>query len=690
MPTYDRAVTSDTQLQWVGQCSHFSQSSQLTPAPIDGDGRADVFVVVGEKVHRYEATGQPGVLQFIPEALGGKVTSVAVGNLDHDAGGRGDLIVGRRLPKRKLGTIWWEPPHQGGNSLFMVTSRFGSSVQPNGIAIGTGPSGSSDLYLARGGSLTRYRCESDNAFKSSEHGIVSGVQCLATGDLDQNGMYDLLVGMASRLRWYQSEQGVLVKKHDFDGQDYKALAVGNLDGDGHPDVVAVVDCDEQGAMKWFEASGQGAATLTEIDLSLTHNSGFTSVAIGDIDGDGRGELLATQSAGPVRWFVSHSNNVLTELAVTAFGEGASGVAIASSDPAASWPERADDGGRPNVGDVEVVAVGDDAKRVRIVDRRVVATSEEDLNFPQFRVSQTGVYAIGYATGHHGATGWHWAVSTDQGKSWVARPGSELPGLLATLELGDGRTVSMGYRVRNTPDPRVKAATVKQSTENWDSVRTLASTVKFPFDMPGFVFVRSMIRAREGTKIYAVGHRAARGGGAMMLESKDLGLTWTYKSTIIAKSEEWMGRSGPSETALARLTNGNLLAVMRTGATSFPIADPPAKCPMAYAVSTDDGATWGEPMNMQCPGVFPDIAVLRDGTVVMLSGRPGVYVRLAAPDGMTWSEPLFLFQGAGCANSSMQLDADGTLVVVYTESDFCGHEFPGSTNYLKMVRLTVTD
>ena len=89
-------------------------------------------------------------------------------------------------------------------------------------------------------------------------------------------------------------------------------------------------------------------------------------------------------------------------------------------------------------------------------------------------------------------------------------------------------------------------------------------------------------------------------------------------------------------------------------------------------------------------MLPDIALLRDGTVVLLSGRPGVYVRLATPDGTTWSGPVFLFGGAGCANSAMQLDPDGALVIVYTESDFCGDEYPGHTNYIKMVRLRIGD
>ena len=410
----------------VAQWAVLAAAPAVAMADLDGDGRADVFVVTGGKAHRYEATGKPGGLTFIPEALGGKVTSVAVGNLDNDPDGRGDLIVGRRAAGSKLGTIWWEPPPLGGNSLLVVTCRFGANVQPNGIAIG-----------------------------------------------------------------------------------------------------------------------------------------------------------------------------------------------ASSD-------------------------------------------------------------------------WHRMTSTDRGKSWQSKSELRPPGLLAALEIGDGRTVSMGYTTRNTPDPRLKAATVSHSWQNWMTTKSSPSVAQFPFDIERFAFVRSMIRSIDGTKIYAAGHRAAKGGGAMMLESADLGRTWRHRSTIVAKSAPWMGRAGPSETALVRLTNGNLLAVMRTGATSAPIADPPAKCPMAYAISRDDGATWSQPRSMACPGVLPDIALLPDGTVVLLSGRPGVYVRLASADGMTWSQPVFLFGGAGCANSAMQMDADGTLVIAYTESDFCGHEYPGATNYVKMLRMKITD
>ena len=43
-------------------------------ADFDGDGKADVFVVADGKLYRYEATGQAGGLEFIPEAISSAVT----------------------------------------------------------------------------------------------------------------------------------------------------------------------------------------------------------------------------------------------------------------------------------------------------------------------------------------------------------------------------------------------------------------------------------------------------------------------------------------------------------------------------------------------------------------------------------------------------------------------------------------
>ena len=658
-------------------------------ADFDGDGRADVFVVTGGKVYRYEATGLAGGLEFVPEAFTVGVTAVAVGNFDNDADGKGDLLMGRYAADAKPGAKWWEP--LGGKSLVLIHCKFGSNVQANGVAICSGSDGSSDLYLRRDGSISRYRCEKDNEFKSSKHGMTSGVQCLAGGDINRDNGYDLLVGKNSSLAWYQSESGVLTKKQDFNGQNFKALAIGNLDSDVYPDIVAVVDANGASTIKWFESSGKDTVTLTEIDIRLKNNSGFSSIAMGDVDGDGVGELLATQSSGPVRWFVCNGNNSVTELSVPAFGENAIGIAIASSDPIASWPEKADDRCCLNVGDVSEIKIGEDTKKIKVVESHVVTTNKEDLNFPQFRISQAGEYAIAYGTGPHAKTGWFKMSSTDNGKTWVSnRP---LPGLLATLEIGGEKTISMGYRSAATDNPRVLTNRVIESTDNWQVHKPYKSTLTFPFDIGGFAFVRSMILAANGTTIYAAGQASRAGsihGESMMLESDDSGITWTYRSTIAARTEEWMGVAGPSETAMVRLTNGDLLAVMRTGSMSLPWEEPPATCPMACVISSDDGATWGTPANMQCTGVFPDMAVLKNGMVIVLSGRPGVYVRLATPDGMTWSEPLYIFEGMGCANSSMQLDSDGMPVIVYTESDFCGNEYPGYTNYLKMVKLQIGD
>ena len=101
-------------------------------ADFDGNGRADVFIVVDGGVHRYEATGQAGGLEFIPEILGNSVSSVAVGNMDNDADGKCDLLMGRIKDDVTLGTYWWEP--LGGKSLFIVRCKFGSNVQANRIA----------------------------------------------------------------------------------------------------------------------------------------------------------------------------------------------------------------------------------------------------------------------------------------------------------------------------------------------------------------------------------------------------------------------------------------------------------------------------------------------------------------------------------------------------------------------------
>lgn len=118
----------------------------------------------------------------------------------------------------------------------------------------------------------------------------------------------------------------------------------------------------------------------------------------------------------------------------------------------------------------------------------------------------------------------------------------------------------------------------------------------------------------------------------LLRSDDLGHTWDYVSTVVYREEYNDPRAvdveGFSETVLEILDDGTLFCIMRSGSLHpFKPVDNSHPIPKLYFVkSSDGGKTWTEPAPFFDYGVFPVMVKLDCGTIVMASGRPGVYIR----------------------------------------------------------------
>ena len=136
--------------------------------------------------------------------------------------------------------------------------------------------------------------------------------------------------------------------------------------------------------------------------------------------------------------------------------------------------------------------------------------------------------------------------------------------------------------------------------------------------------------------------------------------------------------GFCEADLARLTNGDILCVMRTGSTS----------PMFQARSTDGGTTWSTPESTGWQGVRPRLRVLPDGLLVCTAGRgayghPQITHVMLSLDGTgrCWEYPFAFHTGPGCSYTGNMV-RDGKLHVVYSHSDFTRemgtHDLPSQT------------
>ncbi|MGH2559337.1 MAG: sialidase family protein, partial [Thermomicrobiales bacterium] len=102
--------------------------------------------------------------------------------------------------------------------------------------------------------------------------------------------------------------------------------------------------------------------------------------------------------------------------------------------------------------------------------------------------------------------------------------------------------------------------------------------------------------------------------AAALASRDGGRSWRFRSIIVGCDAVPEAKQGPTETALVRLADGDLMCVMRQG---------PHTQPLLRAYSRDNGATWTPPDCLSAFSVDPTLMRLRNGALVLAAGRPGI-------------------------------------------------------------------
>ncbi|MBQ7974780.1 MAG: exo-alpha-sialidase [Clostridia bacterium] len=170
----------------------------------------------------------------------------------------------------------------------------------------------------------------------------------------------------------------------------------------------------------------------------------------------------------------------------------------------------------------------------------------------------------------------------------------------------------------------------------------------------------------------------------IFRSDDFGHNWEHVHTVVYKDEYNHPNSkaveGFNETAMEILDDGTIFIVLRTGSIHpVDISTDENPMPMLYYVkSTDGGKTWTEPEKFYDYGVRPRSAKLPDGTVVFVSGRPGIYLRFCSDlKGEEWSEPQYImtvpedekynaYFEYSCYNTNLCVYDKNTIILAYSD------------------------
>lgn len=162
-------------------------------------------------------------------------------------------------------------------------------------------------------------------------------------------------------------------------------------------------------------------------------------------------------------------------------------------------------------------------------------------------------------------------------------------------------------------------------------------------------------------------------GVFFYRSTDEGKTWDILSRITYApdlKEDPNGNKrhalGWTEPGFEILADGTWLCVLRT-------TDGLGNSPMYVARSTDQGKTWSKPEVFTRAGVLPRVLQLKNGVVALVSGRPGVQLRLSLDgQGKTWTDPFEMmpFEGeekaVSCGYTELLETGPDRFLVIYSD------------------------
>jgi len=303
-------------------------------------------------------------------------------------------------------------------------------------------------------------------------------------------------------------------------------------------------------------------------------------------------------------------------------------------------------------------------KLSTIDDTTVETFGDDLNFMFAYRFSDGTIHLNHSQGIHTVTEYGCNdISPDNGRTWIHRENKENCGI-NTFEGLDGGKYSVGTWDLECSDVhkltlhRFDDATQKKVVES-------TFEIKMPFSCQ-FLSHRDIIRLPSG-KLLATyyGHiKDAPKCHVGLIESSDDGRTWAFTG-IIADDPEAKTVEGPDEATIFQLKDGRICALYRDDGNGI----------LKQCFSSDEGKTWTapQPITLFKGAASPHGRVLKDGTIVAVSGRPNLYLLVDFSGTGEQYQKVEIYHGAGSSYASVLETGDNEILIIYDESDFGGRD-----------------
>ena len=268
---------------------------------LNGDGKPDIAVTNGfdYTISVFRNTSTSGTISFdvpVNYAAGSYPNSVSIGDLDGD--GKPDLVVTNYYTSsisvfRNTGA--------GGTISFDAKVDFPTADYPNGVSIGDlDVDGKPDIVVVNNSNYTisilkNISTAGTISFASRKDYWTAAPGNVAIGDLDGDGKPDLVVSnqydnFASVFQNISTSGGItFAAQTQFTiGSGIYWVAIGDLDGDGKPDLAAASYYDNTVSV-CKNTSTPGSISFAA-NVSFATGANPVCLSISDLDGDGKPDL----------------------------------------------------------------------------------------------------------------------------------------------------------------------------------------------------------------------------------------------------------------------------------------------------------------------------------------------------------------------------------------------------------------